>query len=236
MHVFGMSLEQQDRVWVEFRAGQSMLSVAREVGVPGHRVRRFLQQTGGIQPAARCRSPRHLSGQEREEISRSLALGKSCRSIARRLGRAPSSVSREVTRNGGAAKYRAEAADAAAFDRGRRPKVSKLSTVCDLRRVVEMQLGWDWSPQQVSHRLKADFPSDCSMRVSHETIYVELFTPARRALRVDLVRALRSGRLMRYPKRASGSQTKPRIKDMVPITDRRGDVEFRKIGGHWESQ
>lgn len=229
-----MSQEQQDRVWVEFKSGRSVLSVGREVGVPGHRVRRFLQQTGGIKPAVRCRSARHLSPQEREEISRGLARGESSRSVARRLGRAPSSVSREVARNGGAGQYRAGTADAAAFDRGRRPKVSKLSADSDLRRVVEVQLGRDWSPQQISQRLKLDFPSDPSMRISHETIYVELFTPARRALRAQLVRALRSGRLMRYPKRASGSQVKPRIKDMVPITARPDDVEGRKVGGHWE--
>lgn len=234
MHGFGMSQEQQDRVWVEFKAGRSIAAVAREVGVPGHRVRRFLQQTGGIRPLARSRSPRHLSMQEREEISRGLALGESCRVIAARLGRAASSVSREIARNGGAAKYRAAAADAAAFDRGRRPKESKLSTCAELRRVVEMQLGWDWSPQQISHRLIADFPADASMRISHETIYLELFTPARQAMRAQLVRALRSGRLMRYPKRATGSQIKPRIKDMVPITDRPEVVELRAIAGHWE--
>ncbi|WP_232062347.1 IS30 family transposase [Variovorax sp. PBS-H4] len=229
-----MSLEQQDRVWVEFKAGRSISAVAREVDMPMQRVRRFLQQTGGIRPPARCRSPRHLTMQEREEISRGLALGESCRVIAGRLGRAPSSVSREIARNGGAAKYRALAADEAAFERGRRPKVSKLSMNAELRRVVEMQLGWDWSPQQISHRLVTDFPSDVSMRVSHETIYLELFTPARRAVRAQLVRALRSGRLMRYPKRASGSQIKPRIKNMVPITDRPEEVELRKIAGHWE--
>lgn len=188
-------------MWVEFKAGLSISAVAREVDAPMQRVRRFLQQTGGIRPPARCRSLRHLSMQEREEIPRGLALGESCRVIAGRLGRAPSSVSREIARNGGAAMCRAWAADEAAFERGRRPKVPKLSTYADLRRVVQMQLGWDWSPKQINHRLVADFPADVSMRVSDETIYLELFTPARRAVRAQLVRVLRSGCLMRYPKR-----------------------------------
>jgi IS30 family transposase len=229
-----MSETQQDEVWQGFKAGQSVLAVARELQVPGHRVRRFLQQSGGIRPVVRQRSSRHLSAQEREEISRGLALGASCRSIASRLSRSHSSVSREVGRNGGAAGYRAQAADQAAFDRGRRPKVSKLSAATELHAVVEKQLGLEWSPAQISHRLVLDYPDDRGMRVSHETIYLELFTPTRRALRPALVRQLRTGRMMRYPKRASGSQVKPRIRDMVSIKDRPKEVEDRAAAGHWE--
>lgn len=234
MHSFRMSVEQQDQVWQGFKQGKSISAIGRDLGLPSQSARRFLKQFGGIRPAARRRSARQLSANEREELSRGLATGESCRSIAIRIRRSHSTVSRELARNGGTLGYRAQAADQAAYDRGLRPKSSKLSTTEPLRRLVEEQLDLDWSPQQISHRLVLDFPADPSMRVSHETIYLELFTPARRGLRKNLVRRLRTGRLMRYPKRPGGSQIKPKIKDMVLLTDRPGEVEDRLVGGHWE--
>ncbi len=234
MHSFRMSIEQQDQVWQGFKQGKSIASIGRDLDLPGHSARRFLQQFGGIRPAARRRSAKHLSAGEREELSRGLAAGESSRSIAVRLRRSHTTVSREVARNGGAVGYRAAAADQAALDRGLRPKVSKLAAAQRLRVVVEGQLDLDWSPQQISHGLVLDYPDDVSMRVSHESIYLELFTPARRALRRDLVRRLRTGRLMRYPKRPGGCQIKPKIKDMVLLADRPTEVEDRVVGGHWE--
>ena len=187
-----MSEAQQDLVWQEFKAGLSVLAIGRELQLLGQRVRRFLEQFGGIRPPVRRRSSRHLSVLEREELSSGLASGESCRMIAVRLGRSHTSLSREVARNGGALAYRAQTADQAAYDRGRRPKVSKLTTATQLHAVVEKQLSQDWSPQQISHRLILDYPDDRSMRVSHETIYLELFNPARNALRAAPVQRLRT--------------------------------------------
>jgi IS30 family transposase len=143
---------------------------------------------------------------EREEISRGVAAGEPCRQIAARLGRAPSTVSRELARNGGRHHYRAQAADAAAFRRAQRPKAAKLVTQPRLRAAVEAKLALRWSPEQIAGWLPLAYPQDPVMRVSHETIYLSLFVQSRGALRRELQRCLRTGRAMRYPrgKEASG--------------------------------
>ena len=137
---------------------------------------------------------------EREEISRGVAAGDSCRAIACRLGRTPSTVSRELARNGGRHHYRAQAADAAAYRRAARPKPTKLATEPRLRTVVEAKLALRWSPQQIAGWLPLAYPKDLVMRVSHETIYLSLFIQSRGALRRELQRCLRTGRAMRYPR------------------------------------
>jgi IS30 family transposase len=137
---------------------------------------------------------------EREEISRGVAAGEPCRQIAARLGRAPSTVSRELARNGGRHRYRAQAADAAAFRRAQRPKPAKLVTEPRLRAVVEAKLALRWSPEQIAGWLPLAYPSDPVLRVSHETIYLSLFVQSRGALRRELQRCLRTGRAMRYPR------------------------------------
>lgn len=149
-------------------------------GVPLQHVQRYFRQTGGVRQAPRCRSVRHLSAAEREEISRGIAAGESARVIAVRLTRALATISREIARNGGRAAYRAQTADAAAFERARRPKVSLLAARPVLRARVEAGLELEWSPQQISRRLVLDFPDDVSMRVSHERSTFQSSSPPAR--------------------------------------------------------
>jgi IS30 family transposase len=169
VRTYGLSDYQQDQVWGSLRAGESVRSIARHHQVPLQHVQRYFRQTGGIRPAPRCRSARHLSATEREEISRGIAAGESARVIAARLKRAPATISREIARNGGRTAYRAQTADAAAFERARRPKISLLAARPVLQARVEAGLALEWSPQQISHRLRLDHPDDAGMRVSHET-------------------------------------------------------------------
>jgi IS30 family transposase len=173
-----------------------------------------------------------LSLEEREEIRAGLSAGESCAQIARRLGRDPSTVSREVARNGGAKRYRAVAADGACYRRSRRPKPCKLVENPVLRGRVEELLEQRWSPQQITARLRREFPDDPAMQVSHETIYQSLFVQARGALRKDLTRCLRSGRTRRRPAARAVRQT--RIKNMVMISQRPAEIEDRAVPGHWE--
>jgi IS30 family transposase len=180
------------------------------------------------------RSSRSLSIHEREEISRGIAAGRSYRAIATVLGRAPSSVSREVARNGGPGRYRAQVADAAAYRRARRPKPSKFVMVPRLRAVVEERLAHRWSPEQIAAWLPRTYPDDLEMRVSHETIYLSLFVQSRNALRRELTRYLRSGRAMRFPRAKRLPQGRGQIKDMVPIAERPAEVADRAVPGHWE--
>ena len=133
-------------VWDSWKAGESMRSIARRLGRQHASVRTMIEDAGGVRPVARRRCSRHLSVMEREEISRGVASGVSIRKIAGRLGRAPSTVSREVTRNGGRSRYRALRADRAAWQRARRPKVGKLVENVQLRGVVEEKLAQWWSP------------------------------------------------------------------------------------------
>jgi hypothetical protein len=151
-------------------AGQSLRLIARQLGKRGPSVRAFVLQTGGVQHRPPRRAQRSLSMAEREEISRGVAAGEPCRQIAARLGRAPSTVSRELARNGGRGRYRAQAADAAAFRRAQRPKPAKLVAEPRLREVVEAKLALRWSPQQIAGWLPLAYPRDSVMRVSHETM------------------------------------------------------------------
>src|SRR6185295_5673053 len=158
---------------------------------------------GGLRPRVRRRATRHLTLAEREEISRGVAVGDGVRTLARRLGRAPSTISRELERRGGAAGYRAAAADAEAWTAGRRPKRTKLARLPRLRRVVERQLRADWSPQQIAAWLQETYPDDLTMQVSHETIYQALYVQARGALKRQLVAHLRRGQHYRRPRAAA---------------------------------
>lgn len=234
MRSVGLSSQQQDQVWSALRAGESVSRIARSQCVPMQHVRRFLLQTGGVRPPQRRRSVRHLSVGEREEISRGVAREESFRVIAARLGRSHVTVAREVARNGGRAVYRAQTAEVAALDRGRRPKPSRLAASARLRAVVESGLDLEWSPQQISARLVLDYPHDTAMRVSHETIYLSIFQSRRKALRPNLHRQLRSGRTMRLPKVARQPQSRGQLKNMAPIADRPPEVENRIEPGHWE--
>jgi IS30 family transposase len=171
---------------------------------------------------------------EREEISRGVAAGQSCQQIAARLGRAPSTVSRELTRNGGRHRYRAQAADTAAFRRAQRPKAAKLAVEPRLRTVVEAKLARRWSPEQIAGWLPLAYPSDPVMRVSHETIYLSLFVQSRGVLRRELQRCLRTGRAMRYPRAKRLPQGRGQLRDTIPISQRPAEAADRAVPGHWE--
>jgi IS30 family transposase len=187
-------------------------------------------------PPARepIRSPLRLSTAEREEISRGLAAGESLRVIAGRLARAPSTVSREVARNGGRPIYRACRADRAAVRNMRRPKVAKLAQCPRLREAVEAKLELRWSPQQIASWLVLEFPDDAEMRVSHETIYLSLFVQSRGALRKELTRYLRMKRSVRRPGGKPPNTGQSHIPAMVNIRERPAEADDRAVPGHWE--
>jgi IS30 family transposase len=231
---WGLSAAEQDEVWARWRQGESLRLIARRLGKRGPSVRAFVLQTGGVQRHSPRRAPRSLTMAEREEISRGVAAGESCRKIAARLGRAPSTVSRELTRNGGRHRYRAQAADAAAFGRAQRPKAAKLVLEPRLRAVVEAKLALRWSPQQIAGWLRLAYPQDPVMRVSHETIYLSLFVQSRGALRRELQRCLRTGRAMRYPRGKRLPQGRGQLRDVVLISERPAEAEDRAVPGHWE--
>jgi IS30 family transposase len=180
------------------------------------------------------RSLLRLSLREREEISRGLAAGESRRSIAGRLGRAPSTIAREVARNGDVRRYRACTADRSALARARRPKTAKLAACARLRSVVEAKLVLRWSPQQISAWLVGEFPNDPEMRVSHETIYLSLFVQTRGALRKELTRYLRSKHTTRRPRGHSVMNGQGQLRDTLNIRERPADANDRAVPGHWE--
>jgi IS30 family transposase len=180
------------------------------------------------------RSRLRLSLGEREEISRGLVGGESLRSIARRLARSPSTVSREVAANGGRRRYRACRADATAVKRMRRPKASKLAVCGRLRAAVEAKLELRWSPTQISGWLVEEFPDDAEMRVSHETIYLSLFVQSRGALRKELTRYLRSGHTTRRPKGHTVMNGQGQLRNVLNIRERPAEAEDRAVPGHWE--
>lgn len=220
-------------IWRAVAAGESFRSIARRLNRSGCAVRWLVHRSGGFAPAPVKRSELRLSLAEREEISRGLVAGESCCSIARRLGRAPSTVSRDVAANGGRRRYRAHAADAAALHRMARPKESKLAGCARLRREVEARLEVRWSPQQIARSLRDDFPDEPEMWVSHETIYTSLFVQGRGSLRKELTRCLRSGRAIRRP---HGHQptNKGKLGKMILISERPAEVDDRAVPGHWE--
>jgi len=229
-------LSEADRVEIERRIheGETFATVASAVGCSTKSIQRYLALTGGVRRRTRRRSPLRLSLREREEISLGLAAGQSLRSIGRRLARAPSTISREVAWSESRTAYRAWRADAAAIERGRRPKVCKLARHGRLRRAVARDLRALWSPEQIAARLAQDYPDDVSMRVSHETIYRTLFVQARGALRKELTTCLRTGRAQRRPRLRLERSGAGRLRDVVLISDRPAEVEDRAVPGHWE--
>jgi IS30 family transposase len=219
------------RLWAE---GASRSLMREEAGVSRHAVFRQIRRLERRPPPEPKRSPLRFSLVEREEISRGLAGGESFRSIAGRLARAASSVSREVARNGGRRRYRACGADRDALRRARRPKPSKLAACPRLRRVVEAKLELRWSPQEISGWLVRTFPDDPELRVSHETIYLSLFVQSRGALRKELTHHLRRGHQTRRPRGHTGMHGQGQIRQMLNISERPADVEDRAVPGHWE--
>lgn len=231
----GLSTEQKAELWRRWKDGQSLSDIGRALGKAPGSVHGFLEASGGIAPAIRVRGARALTGCEREEISRQVCAGKSLREIARRLNRAPSTISREIARNGGRWTYRAGAADSRAWAQAKRPKHCKLKLHSRLRHAVSQKLELDWSPEQISGWLRCTFPRDATMQVSHETIYKSLFLQARGVLKRELLRHLRSRRGMRKARTATtANQARGGIIDAVSIHERPAEVEDRAIPGHWE--
>jgi IS30 family transposase len=229
-------LSRVDRLRIERlnRAGETFATTAAMVGCSVKSVQRYLALTGGLKSRVKERSPLLLSLAEREEVSRGLVAGESRRAIAARLGRSPSTISREVAWNGRPEDYRAFKADNAALERGRRPKPAKLSQDSRLRREVERGLMAWWSPEQIAAWLVREYPNDLSMRVSHETIYKSLFVQARGALRKELTICLRTGRTQRRPHMRTERSGKGRLQNIVMISERPPEVEDRAVPGHWE--
>jgi IS30 family transposase len=223
-------------VWQRYGNGASAAMIARALGFAPVSVAEFIRNAGGIRPQTPCRSSRQLSLEEREEISRGLAAGESLRSIACRLGRAPSTISREVDRNGGRRRYRALRAEQAARQRAKRPKPAKLAADPLLRLVVSDKLAKRWSPEQIAGWLARQFPNRPEMHVSHETIYRSLFVQSRGALRRELTRYLRSGRGVRRPVGHRGLKGKGggKIVGAVHISERPPEAQDRAVPGHWQ--
>ena len=232
----GRRLSHEDHVEIQRRVseGETFASAAAAVGCSTKSIQRFMARTGGMMPRSRARSPLRLSLADREELSRGLMAGDSLRQIAARLGRAASTISREVAWTGHRDTYRAWRAEKTAARRARRPKREKLATHPRLCREGERRLLERWSPQQIAARLVCDYPDDLEMRVSHETIYRSLFVQVRGALRKELTACLRTGRTQRRShKRAEHSGT-GRLRHMVLISDRPAGAADRAVPGHWE--
>jgi transposase, IS30 family len=226
---------QKALMWERWQKGESLQQIAQLFDRNHSSIQPILAATGGIRPAPRSRSRWALTLAEREEISRAVVAGNSMRSIAVQLGRAPSTVSREIKRNGGQACYRASQAEESAWDRGRRPKTCKLAANRALARIVAGKLQRRWSPQQVAGWLKRTYPDDTSRQVSPETIYRSLFIQARGALKKELVEHLRRSRVMRRSRHHTmKTDQHGRITDTVSISERPASVEDRAVPGHWE--
>ncbi len=229
-----LSPEAVDEIWVRLRAGHAVKPTARELGISTSTVRTYLVRCGGIRPDPHCRGAGRLSLEEREEISRGLAAGLSLRAIAAQLGRATSTVSREVAANGGRRRYRASRSDQQAWSRATRPKKCKLANNPVLRAIVEEKLQRRWSPEQIVGWLKLTYPKRPEMQVSHESIYRTLYVQSRGALRRELTRYLRTGRVIRRPKGVRLPDGRGGRPNTLHIFERPPEAEDRAVPGHWE--
>jgi IS30 family transposase len=229
------SAAESAEVWDRWQRGEGLNLIGRVFDRSSGAIFQHLKPHGGIRPAPRRRSRRALSLDDREEISRGMAAGVSLRSVARSLGRAPSTVSRELRRNGGQRRYRAAAADQRAWKQALRPKTCKLALHDELRQLVAAKLEDNWSPQQIAGWLKHTYPGNEAYQVSHETIYRSLFVQARGVLKKDLQAHLRTGRAIRRSRHASNkNDQRGSLSDMISIRERPASVEDRAVPGHWE--
>jgi IS30 family transposase len=224
--------EQKALMWDRWQEGDSIHDIARLFDRYHSSVQGIFARSGGIRPPIRRRSARSLTLAEREEISRGIAVGRSLRCIALRLNRAPSTVSREVQRNGGLRGYRASQADEAAWDRAHRPKICKLASNRALARLVAGRLQLQWSPEEIAAWLRRTYPQDENRQVSHETIYKTLFIQARGALKKELLAHLRQNRVMRRPR--GHTPKRLHIKGVVSIRERPAEATDRAVPGHWQ--
>ena len=226
---------QKAELWERWKSGLSVAAISRALDRRNKTgVLRIVTLHGGIAPAPRRRALAALRLEEREEISRGIAAGQSIRQIAHGLGRAPSTVSREIRRNGGSRRYRANPADRSAWERALRPKPCRLALHRELRWRVAQKLALQWSPEQISGWLKREFPTDQEMQISHEAIYRSLFVQTRGVLKKELTAHLRTRRQMRLPKSHNAESGRGHILDMVSIRERPAEAEDRAVPGHWE--
>jgi len=243
--------QERQRFWERMRAGASRAESAEAAGVADVSAWRWFIQAGGVLPPSvpEASSGRYLSIREREEIFAGIERGTSIRFIAKGLGRAPSTVLREVRRNMRHQLYRSRSpfskrrtrpwnyrpslAQERAKRLASRPKTAKLATNAVLRDLVQAKLVKKLSPEQISRQLRKQFPDDPEMQVSHETIYQSIYVQGRGALRRELAVCLRTGRALRRPHRKS-QERRGRIPNMINISERPAEVEDRAVKGHWE--
>jgi IS30 family transposase len=227
--------QQKSEMWDRWQRGESLKSIGRAFDRPSSSIFGQLASTGGIRPPIRKRSKRSLTLSEREEISRGIVAAKSLRQIAILLNRAPSTISREIKRNGGYDNYRATQADLSAWDRAHRPKLCKLACYPALTRRVAIKLKRHWSPKQIAGWLKRTYPTEKHKHVSHETIYRSLFIQARGVLKKELQLFLRTQRAIRRAKHHTiKNEGLGKITNAVSISERPASVEDRAVPGHWE--
>lgn len=229
------SVEERRELWERWKRGESISDIGRALDRAPGTIHCAIREHGGVAPRERRRNRLALTLREREEISRGVAAGDSARRIAARLGRAPSTVTRELARHGGRRRYRAAEADRRSWDNARRPQRCKLARTPRLRALVAAKLCEDWSPGQIAGWLKCRYPQDETMRVSHETIYLTLFVQARGALKRELLAHLRRAGSIRRPRTATGgNRGQGQIVDAVSIRERPAEADDRAIPGHWE--
>ncbi len=228
----GFSAGQSAELWERWKRGDGLKAIGRVLGKPSSCIFAHIKPSGGIKPPARRRSRLALNLAEREDISRGLVAGRSVRSMARALGRSPSTVSREIVRNGGSRWYRAAAADRRAWKQALRPKPCKLAVHGQLRQAVAAKLERNWSPEQIAGWLKRMHPGTEACQVSHETIYRSLYVQARGVLKKELMQHLRSRRPIRRSRHAT--QKRRKIANAVSIRERPASIEDRAVPGHWE--
>jgi len=230
-HRVGFTAAQSAELWERWKKGEGLHAIGRVLGKPHSCIFNHLRPSGGIKPPSRRRSRLALTLVEREEISRGLVAGRSVRA----MGRAPSTISREIGRNGGSGRYRAAAADKRAWKQALRPKVCKLAVHVRLRQAVAAKLERDWSPQQIAGWLKRKHPNTEARRVSHETIYRSLYVQARGVLKQELMAHLRSQRRFRRSRHATQKTgERGQIVNPISISERPAFVEDRAVPGHWE--
>lgn len=227
--------EQKSQMWDHYQKGDSLQQIANLFDRFHSSVSRIISEYGGIRPPKKKRSILALTLAEREEISRGIATQSSIRSIAKQLSRSPSTVCREINRNGGYHQYRANKAELAAWDRAQRPKPCKLACNQPLVLIIAKKLKRQWSPQQISGWLKRMYSSQEGYRVSHETIYKTLYIQTRGVLKKELLKCLRTNRVMRRSKHSTlKGKGVGKIVDAISISERPASVEDRAIPGHWE--
>jgi IS30 family transposase len=231
----GLTALEKSQMWKRWKHGESFTEIGHALQRTASAIRYIVSTRGGLAPRPRKRRACALTLAQREEISRGIAAGISLRAIAAELQKAPSTISREIARNGGCERYRAATADRGAWDRARRPKKCRLALNARLRSLVAAKLKADWSPQQIAGWLKTQFPDNPAMQLSHETIYRTLFVQARGALKKDLLAHLRWQRQYRHSKRsATNGESGRNIIDPISIRERPAEVADRAVPGHWE--